>query len=51
MFNKKEASNAKTKLMNYIIEKSGYSLVKSTLLSEKKFNLFHINLEVGDRIE
>ena len=51
MFNKKEASNAKTKLMNYIIEKSGYSLVKSTLLSEKKFNLFHINIEVGDRIE
>lgn len=50
MFNKEEASNAKTQLMNYIIEKSGYSLIKSTWLSEKKFNLFHINLEVGDRI-
>lgn len=50
MFNKEEASNAKTELMNYIIEKSGYSLIKSTWLSEKKFNLFHINLEVGDRI-
>lgn len=38
------ASIAKTELMNYIIEKSGYSLNKSTFLSEKKFNLFCINL-------
>lgn len=50
MFNKDSASNAKTELMKYIVEKSGYSLVKSTLLSEKKFNLFHINLQVGDEI-
>lgn len=50
MFNEKLASNAKTELMEYIIKKSGYSLVKSTLLSEKKFNLFHINLQVGDQI-
>lgn len=50
MFNKDSASNAKTELMKYIVEKSGYSLVKSTLLSEKKFNLFHINLQVGDKI-
>jgi len=50
MFNKESASIAKTELMNYIIYKSGYSLVKSTLLSEKKFNLFSINLEVGDTI-
>ena len=49
MFNEKLSSNAKTELMEYIIEKSGYSLVKSTLLSEKKFNLFHINLQVGDQ--
>ena len=50
MFNQESASTAKTELMKYIVEKSGYSLVKSTLLSEKKFNLFHINLQVGDEI-
>lgn len=50
MFNKEKSSSAKTQLMNYIVEKSGYSLLKSTWLSEKKFNLFHINLEVGDGI-
>lgn len=50
MFSKEAASDAKTELMNYIVEKSGYSLLKSTWLSEKKFNLFHINLEVGDEI-
>lgn len=49
MFNKNKASKAKTELMNYIIEKSGYSLVKSTWLSENKFNLFRINLEVGGK--
>ena len=50
MFSKESASSAKTELMNYVIEKSGYSLVKSTLLTEKKFNLFRINLEAGDKI-
>lgn len=49
MFNKNEASKAKTELMNYIIEKSGYSLIKSTWLSENKFNLFRINLEAGEK--
>ena len=44
------ASQAKKELMDYIAEKSGYSLIKSTLLSEKKFNLFHINLQVGDYV-
>lgn len=50
IFNKDSSSSAKAELMNYIISKSGYSLLKSTWLSEKKFNLFHINLEVGDGI-
>ena len=49
MFNKNEASKAKTELMNYIIEKSGYSLIKSAWLSENKFNLFRINLEAGEK--
>lgn len=50
MYNSKGASMAKVQLMTYIIEKSGYSLNKSTFLSEKKFNIFCINLKVGDFI-
>ena len=37
-------SQAKVDLVDYIIEKSQYSLSKSTLLSENKFNLFFIRL-------
>lgn len=51
MYKKKNSSIAKTEIMNYIINKSGYSLIKTTLLSEKKFNLFHIKLKVGDLFE
>ena len=43
-------SVAKRDLMMYIVDKSGYSLTKSTFLSEKKFNLFCINLRGGDSI-
>jgi hypothetical protein len=50
IFNKSSASKAKKELMEYIAEKSGYSLLKTTLLSEKKFNLFHIDLQAGDQI-
>lgn len=49
IYSRENASKAKVELMNYIIEKSGYSLTKSTLLSEKKFNIFCIDLEVGGR--
>ncbi len=38
-------SDAKVELVNYISKKSGYSLTKSTFLSEKKFNLFFIDLK------
>lgn len=48
MFKKDKSSIAKTQLMNYVVDKSGYSLIKTTLLSEKKFNLFKINLKEGD---
>lgn len=51
MFKKENSSIAKTELMEYISKKSGYSLLKNTLLSEKKFNLFHIVLNRGDEIE
>lgn len=51
MYKKENSSIAKKELMEYISEKSGYSLLKSTLLSEKKFNLFHIILDRGDEIE
>lgn len=51
MFERENSSNAKTELMKYIADKSGYSLLNSTLLSEKKFNLFHIDLQVGVRFE
>lgn len=43
-------SVAKRDLMMYVVDKSGYSLTKSTFLSEKKFNLFCINLRGGDSI-
>jgi len=43
-------SIAKREIMMYVIEKSGYSLTKSTVLAEKKFNLFHINLRAGEEL-
>lgn len=50
-YKEKNSSIAKKELMMYIIQKSGYSLTKSTFLSEKKFNLFCIDLKAGDAIE
>ena len=50
IYDEEDSSWAKKELMLHIIEKSGYSLTKSTILSEKKFNLFCINLKAGDRI-
>lgn len=50
VYNEENSSIAKRELMMYIIEKSGYSLNKSTFLSEKKFNLFFIDLKAGDEI-
>lgn len=50
LYNEDNSSIAKRELMMHVIEKSGYSLNKSTYLSEKKFNLFCIDLEVGDKI-
>ena len=41
---KETASEAKKELLNFIIEKSRYSLKKSTLLGEDKFNLFFMQL-------
>ena len=41
------ASLAKTELMDYITTLSGYSLTKNTLQSEKKFNIFCIDLSGG----
>ncbi len=38
-------SNAKSMIVNRIIQKSGYDLTKSTILGERKFNLFKIKLE------
>lgn len=38
-------SNAKLEVISKIIEKSGYDLKKSTILGERKFNLFKIKLE------
>lgn len=51
IYKEKNSSIAKKELMMYIIQKSGYSLTKSTFLSEKKFNLFCIDLKAGDAIE
>lgn len=50
VYDEENASIAKRNLMMYIIAKSGYQLNKSTFLSEKKFNLFCINLKAGDLI-
>lgn len=38
------ASAAKSEIVKHIQEKSGYSLNRSTILAEKKFNLFFIKL-------
>lgn len=48
VYDEENASIAKRELMMYIIQKSGYSLNRSTFLSEKKFNLFCIDLKAGD---
>lgn len=51
VYDEKNSSLAKKELMMHIIEKSGYSLTKNTILSEKKFNLFCIDLRrAGDDI-
>lgn len=50
VYDEENASIAKRELMMYIIQKSEYSLNKSTFLSEKKFNLFCIDLKAGDII-
>lgn len=42
---KKDSSQAKKQLTDIISNLSGYSMKKSTFLSEEKFNLFHINLQ------
>ena len=49
-YDEENSSIAKRDLMMYIIQKSEYSLNKSTFLSEKKFNLFCIDLKAGDII-
>ncbi len=41
----KNPSQAKLELVDMIKEKSGYSLTRSTFLSESKFNLFFIDLQ------
>lgn len=38
-------SEAKLRVINRIIEKSGYDLKKSTIFGERKFNIFKIKLE------
>jgi len=43
-------SSAKTSIVNKIIERSGYSLTKSTLLKEPKFNCFFWNAQKKDCI-
>ena len=50
IYDEEDSSWAKKELMMHIINKSGYSLIKNTMLSEKKFNLFCINLKAGDNI-
>ena len=50
IYDEENSSWAKKELMMHIINKSGYSLTKNTMLSEKKFNLFCINLKAGDNI-
>lgn len=41
---KENFSETKKELLNFLIEKSGYSLKKSTILGEDKFNLFFMQL-------
>lgn len=41
---KANSSETKKELLSYLIKKSGYSLKKSTLLGEDKFNLFFMQL-------
>jgi len=41
---KENSSETKKELLNFLIEKSGYSLKKSTILGEDKFNLFFMQL-------
>lgn len=50
IYNDEKSSWAKKELMMHVINRSGYTLVKSTVLSEKKFNLFCINLEAGGTV-
>lgn len=40
-----DSSRAKLKIIDRIIERSGYDLTKSTIFGERKFNLFKIKLE------
>lgn len=40
-----DSSEAKIRVINKIIEKSGYDLKKSTIFGERKFNVFKIKLE------
>ncbi len=51
VYDNEDCSWAKKELMMHVINRSGYSLTKNTMLSEKKFNLFCINLRAGDNIE
>lgn len=41
---KENSSKTKKELANFLVSKSGYSLKKTTLLSEQKFNLFFMEL-------
>lgn len=41
------AVKAKNEIIEYIKEKSGYTLKKNTLYRESKFNIFHLQLEEG----
>ena len=41
------AMRAKTEIIEYIKERSGYSLDKNTLYRESKFNIFHLQLDEG----
>lgn len=45
-----KTSEAKLEIIRYIKEKTGYSLTKSTLLTEKKFNIFVLPLDKKERL-
>jgi len=45
------SSPAKTHLVNRIIERSGYSLIQSTLLREEKFNLLRWESSITNKIK